>query len=349
MNILVLGGTQFVGRHIVQGILDAGHSVTIFSRGQTNTSLFPGVPRLMGDRNDDLTAIEEAVKTQAAAGKSFDACVDVSAYTRNHVLRSLKAVGSHVSRYLLISSISVYKAPVEPFFSESSPVEELENRDADLSNETYGGLKVVCEREVESALGDRGVMFRLGLVNGPYDHTDRATYWAVRAHRGGEIFVPAGASTPIQIIDPRDIGNAAVHALENELFGPINIVNSPTTWSEFLAVGSAMGGSTDGYLFADDQEWVESQLESIPEPDDGNERPMGPLPMFLPARYGWSFWQADNKRSLDTGISYRPIDTTVEETLTWRLEEGSPLKAGLAPNQERELIDRWQKTTRRPA
>ena len=340
MDILVLGGTQFVGRHIVQAILDAGHTPTIFSRGQTNAELYPGVARLRGDRNDNLDSVEEAVAERASAGRSFDACIDVSAYTRNHIKRSLAAVGDHVGRYILISSISVYKPPVKPFFDEDAAVEELDDPDAELSNETYGGLKVVCEREVEAALGEKGAMFRLGLVNGPYDHTDRATYWAVRAHRGGEIFVPAAPGSPFQIIDPRDIGLAAVHAIEHEMFGPYNIVNSPTTWGEWLQAGGADGEATPDYVFVDDQEWIDSQMESLPEAEDELERPMGALPMYLPASYGWSFWQAGNGRSTEAGVSYRPIEETVRDTLEWRLSESAPIKAGLSAGQETELIRR---------
>lgn len=342
MDILVLGGTQFVGRHIVQALLDAGHRPTLFSRGRTNTDLFPEADRLTGDRNDDLSQIESAVSDRAAAGRSFDACIDVSAYTRNHILSSLKAVGSHVRRYLLISSISVYAVPQEPFFTESAKLEELKNPDAELSGETYGGLKVVCEREAEQALGEKALAFRLGLVNGPHDHTDRATYWSVRGGQGGEIFVPAGPERPFQIVDPRDIGLAAVRALTDELSGPYNIVAPPTSWADWLDAAAADAKMASKRIYADDQEWVEAQMEDLPEPAEEEKRPMGSLPMFLPARYGWSFWQAGNARSIDAGISYRPHTETIHDTRQWRLASPEPLKAGLTGTQEAQLISRWR-------
>ncbi|MCG8479979.1 MAG: NAD-dependent epimerase/dehydratase family protein, partial [Spirochaetales bacterium] len=321
MDILVLGGTQFVGRHIVHALLDAGHTPTLFSRGKTNTDLFPRVARLVGDRNDDLSQIEEAVADRAASGRSFDACIDVSAFTRNHILRSLDAVGSHIGRYLLISSISVYTVPQTPFFDEEATVERIDDPNADLSAATYGGLKVVCEREVEGAFGEDAIVFRLGLVNGPFDHTDRATYWAVRGSSGGEMFVPAGPDRPFQIVDGRDVGRAAVHALSNELSGAYNIVGESTTWKGWLDAAASTRGASGGgdvRVYADDQEWVEAQLDALPQPPEEEARPMGALPMFLPRRSGWEFWQVGNTRSIAAGITYRPYRETVADTLSWR-------------------------------
>ena len=278
-------------------------------------------------------------------GRSFDACIDVSAFTRNHILRSLDAVGSHIGRYLLISSISVYTVPQTPFFNEEATVELIGDPNADLSPATYGGLKVVCEREVERAFGEGAIALRLGLVNGPFDHTDRATYWALRGSSGGEMFVPAGPDRPFQIVDGRDVGRAAVHALSNELSGPYNIVGRPTTWEGWLDAAASTSGAPRGNgarIYADDQEWVEAQLDALPQPPEEETRPMGALPMFLPQRSGWEFWQAGNGRSIEAGITYRPYRETVADTLSWRRSTGEPLRAGLTREQERELIARWR-------
>lgn len=345
MNILVLGGTQFVGRHIVKAFLDAGHSVSIFSRGKTNPDLFPQATKLIGDRDSDLSAIEDAVSGHRSSSPNsarrsngsvgFDACVDVSGYETAQVERSLEAAGDYVGRYLYISTVSTYKVPVEPYFTEDSPVEETDEPYAKLSPETYGRLKAECERTVRRGMGDeKTTVFRLGLVNGPWDHTDRATYWSLRAEAGGEIFVPATPDTPFQVIDARDIGLAAVHVVEKGISGTYNMVNQPTTWKEWLDMSAR---SAPSYVFVDDQEWIEQKLGELED-----TRPNGPLPMYLPEAYGWEFWQASNQRARDAGMVFRPYGETIADTVAWRKKQDYELRAGLTPDQEAYLIERWR-------
>jgi nucleoside-diphosphate-sugar epimerase len=157
------------------------------------------------------------------------------------------------------------------------------------------------------------------------------------------IFVPASPDTPFQIVDGRDVGLAAVHALTSGLSGAFNIVNEPTTWKDWLGmsahfrVGPRTPASAPNYVFADDQSWVEQQLNTINDP-----RRSGPLPMFLPSAEGWNLWRASNARSLATGIAYRPHRETIDDTLSWRLRDARELKAGLTAEQERRLITAWR-------
>lgn len=334
MNVLVLGGTSFVGRHIVATLLADGHSVSIFTRGRTNPDLFPEAEHLVGDRDGDLSSIEAAI----AHGSTFDACVDVSGYTPAQVDRSLDAVASHVGRYLFISTVSVYRVPAPAHFTEDAPVEPVTNRNAELSGATYGMLKVACEEAVRARMGGGALIFRLGLVNGPWDPTDRATSWILRAAQGGEIFVPAGPETPFQVIDARDIGRAASHTLADGLSGTYNVVGDPVTWHEWLETSREVaGGPPAAYVWADDQSWVAEQASQLKD-----ARPRGALPMFLPEEYGWGFWNVSNERARSVGIEFRPVRETIEATLAWRRTNPAEPAAGLTPEQEAELIARWR-------
>ena len=346
MRVLIIGGTQFVGRSIVQALLDGGHDVTLFTRGRTNPALFPRAHRIRGDRNDRLAEL----RPQAAA---FDACVDVSGFTLSQVERMLEAVGATVSRYVFISTVSVYQAPIHADFTEDAPIEVPEQPYATLSPATYGRLKVACEQVVRAKVGHRATIFRLGLVNGPHDHTDRATSWAVRAVQGGTMFVPAAADTPFQVIDARDIGAAVVRSLVFDIPGTYTLVQPPTTWQQWIETASALAGEVptrnptllpDGPapaqpLFADDQTWVEEHAAAL-----SGGRPMGSLPMYLPKEYGWNFWRASNERARAAGFTFRPYRETIRDTLAWRLEpDQGPLKAGLTGEQEARLIAAWQR------
>ena len=339
MNVLVLGGTQFVGRHIVEHLLDGGHGVTILTRGRTNPDLYPEAEHLVDDRDGDLDALKAAIAERSAAGRSYDACVDVSGYTVRQLEASLDALASHVERYLFISTVSVYKAPVPPDFDEDAPVEDLEDRYAELAPETYGSLKAECERTLFDRLGERGLVYRLGLVNGPYDPTDRATYWSMRAVEGGELFVPAGPLVPFQVIDARDIGRAAVHGLASPLSGTYTLVNDATTWEGWLETSRRVAGASAPaeYVWADDQAWVARQAAEM-----GEGRPRGTLPMFLPPEHGWNFWRASNARAREAGIEFRPYDETIADTLAWRREQDREPQAGPTPEQERRLIEAWR-------
>lgn len=342
MNVLVLGGTTFVGRHIVHALVSGGHAVTIFTRGKTNPHLFPEVARLIGDRDSNLGAIEEDIRTRRLAGRSFDACIDVSCYTLGQVERSLEAVADHVGRYLFISSIGVYQPPIPENFSEEALLREIDDPRAPFSVESYGGLKVVCERAVEQRMGDRGVALRLGLAAGPWDFTDRVTYWCMRMQDDGEIFVPAAPDAPFQCVDARDAGLAAEHALTSELAGAFNIVNTATTWKAWLDMSASSEATPSErvnprYVFADDHGWVDRQAAAITSP-----RWAGALPMFRPAAEGWNLWTAANARSLDAGVTYRSYQATIAAILAWRRLDAAEVKAGLTLAQERQLIDAWR-------
>src|SRR4051795_10874890 len=199
MRILVLGGTQFLGRHVVDVALERGHDLTLFNRGQTRPELFPDVEKLRGDRDNDLAALE---------GRDFDAVVDTSGYIPRLVAQTLDALGD-VGHYTFVSSISVY-ADVSTPPTESSPVAELKEPTEEVM-EAYGELKALCEDVVRERFPNAFIP-RPGLIVGPWDPTGRFTYWPVRLAAGGRILAPAPPDADAQVIDGRDLAAWIVSA-----------------------------------------------------------------------------------------------------------------------------------------
>ncbi len=197
MKILILGGTLFAGRHLVEIALRRGIEVTIFHRGQTNPQLFPTVERLYGDRDGGLTALE---------GRRWDAVIDTSGYLPRVVRASADLLSEAVDHYTFISTISVYADTSQQGITETAPVGVLEDPTTEeRTGETYGPLKALCEQEAEAALPGRVLTVRPGLIVGPYDPSDRFTYWPYRVAQGGEVLAPESPALPVQIIDVRDL------------------------------------------------------------------------------------------------------------------------------------------------
>ena len=209
-NILVLGGTGFIGPHIVQYMLDRGHTVTLFNRGRSNTDLFPGIENLIGDRNDDLEALR---------GRTWDVCFDNNASRIPWVELSTEVLRDSVDRYFYVSSRSAYADTSAVPMTASHPTHTYETAgaspDDDRMRLPYGLQKALCERRVMEVFGDRHCIVRPGLIIGPGDETDRFTYWPVRIHRGGEVLAPSDGTDTIQIIDVRDLSEWMVRLAEN--------------------------------------------------------------------------------------------------------------------------------------
>jgi 2'-hydroxyisoflavone reductase len=218
VRILTIGGTQFIGRHFVRAALDGGHDVTIFHRGRTGAGLFPEAAHLTGDRDRDLGAL--------AAG-SWDATVDFCAYLPRQVTSLAAALGGRGGRQLLISSVSVYAPGAPPGFSEDAALIELADPETEqVTEETYGGLKVACERAALSAYGAPATtIVRPTYVIGPYDHSYRLTWWVERLARGGAVLAPGDPADPIQVIDARDLAAWMVALLERSVSGVFHAVS----------------------------------------------------------------------------------------------------------------------------
>jgi 2'-hydroxyisoflavone reductase len=228
LRILVLGGTSFLGVHQVNYALARGHRVTLFNRGRTNTELFPGVEKLRGDRNDDLTALQ---------GHEWDVVIDNSASIPRWVRQSAELLKHSANQYIYVSSLSVIADNSIVGADESIPVTQLEDPTGEgTTGQTYGGRKALCEKMAQDAFGDQATVIRPGLIVGPMDVSDRFTYWPVRIDRGGEVIAPGDPTDPVQIVDGRDLGEWMIHVAEENHTGVYNATGpaSPMSIAEML-------------------------------------------------------------------------------------------------------------------
>ena len=319
MQILVLGGTQFLGRHVVDAALEQGHAVTLFNRGQTRPELFPDVERLRGDRDGDVSAL---------AGRSFDAVVDTSGYVPRIVGRTIDALPD-VGHYTFVSSISVYAdLSVPP--TESSPVRELEAPTEEW-REAYGELKADCEDVVLARFADAFIP-RPGLIVGPWDPTGRFTYWPERIAEGGEVLVPAPPEAAAQVIDARDLAAWIVRAAETGVAGTYNAVDHATTRAVLFGMCSDVSGSNAELV------WIDGDFLAANEVAEWME-----LPLWLHDAEHGGMLSIDPTPAFEAGLETRPLAETVRDTLAWVGSGDAPddPPAGLAREKERAVLDSW--------
>jgi nucleoside-diphosphate-sugar epimerase len=319
VRLLVIGGTSFVGRHLVARALAAGHEMTLFNRGVTNPGLFSEAEHLRGDRDGGLEPLE---------GRRWDAVVDTCGYVPRVVGDSARMLAGAVERYLFVSTLSVHPDDVEPGADEDAPLLDPPAHDVEeVTEETYGPLKVASERAVVAALPDRALIVRPGLIVGPDDPTDRFTYWVRRVDAGGEILAPAPPEYRVQFIDVRDLAAFLLLHLEAGTAGVFSAVAPPVPLGDLLEACRSASGS-DGSLT-----WV-------PEPflrQHGVE-PWDDLPMWLPELAGVNAF--DPARAMAAGLAPRASDETVRDTLVWDRARPQrwPMRAGLDPDREREVL-----------
>jgi len=319
LKLLILGGTTFLGRHAVDASLAAGHDVTIFTRGQTNPDLFPQVERLQGDRDGDLGAL---------AGGSWDGVVDTSGYVPRIVRQSAELLRDAVDRYVFVSSISVYDDFSQPV-DENTPVAQLADPATEEIMENYGALKAACEAVIDEVYGDRGARVRAGLIVGPYDPTDRFTYWPRRIAAGGDVHGPGDPSAPLQFVDARDL---AAWLVQLALAGPGGVFNAtgpaePLAFAEFLERATAAIGSDARVVWLDDQALLDADVQ-----------PWTELPLWLPGDEYAGMARSDTQRARAAGLAFRTLEETVTDTLAWdRTFEGD--RPTLSREKERSVLD----------
>lgn len=331
MRILIIGGTAFVGRHIAQAALDAGHDLTLFHRGKTGTELFSQATHLWGDRDEDLSAL---------AGGSWDATIDVCAYFPRQVRALAAALGTRGGRYVFISSVSAYSPSVPPNYNESAPLAEVVDPEAtQVTNENYGGLKVACEQVSAALFGPDTTVIRPTYVIGPYDRTYRFTWWVDRIARGGTVLAPGSPDDPIQLIDARDQAAWIVSLLERSIAGTFHAVSPapPFGFGQMLdAIAAEVAPAGTRLTWADSSFLVEQGVDGAA------------LPLWAEGEGdAANLSTADPAAALAAGLAPRPLRQTIADIRAENRTPGTGRPGvGISAEREAELLARWARRPR---
>ncbi|UCC64192.1 MAG: SDR family oxidoreductase [Anaerolineae bacterium] len=328
MQLLILGGTRFLGRALVQAALQRGHEVTLFNRGQSNPDLFPDLEKLRGDRDGGLGALD---------GRRWEAVVDTCGYVPRVVRQSAELLADAVGHYTFISTLSVYADLSQRGIGESAPLGTLEDESVEeITGQTYGPLKALCEMVVAGALPGRALIIRPGLIVGPHDPTDRFTYWPDRVAQGGEVLAPGRSGKPVQFIDVRDLAEWTIRLAEKKRNGVHNATGPevPLPMEQLLHTCQVVSGG-DATLT-----WVSGQFLLDHEVEPWSDLPLW-TPESDPAFAG--FHAFDCRKAIAAGLTFRPLADTVRDTLAWaatRLDDHE-WRAGLTRDRESELLQAW--------
>jgi 2'-hydroxyisoflavone reductase len=325
MDILFVGGTRFVGRAMAEAAQQRGHAVTVLHRGRSQPDSLADAEHLLADRDGDLSVLD---------GRRFDATIDVCAYVPRQVSSLAAALGGRGGHHVYVSTMSVYADTDRAGLTESGKLATLDDPSTEeVTEETYGGLKVLCEQAAQAAYGDQLTIIRPTYVVGPNDPTGRFTWWVRRAARGGEILAPGPEDSPIQLVDARDQGEWTISLVEKGTAGIFNSVTSPQGFSfEDMLTATVQAVGPDGTrLTWVDGGWLKQQGESY-----------NSLPLWTEGEYEW-LMAADPTAAVDAGLTARPLTETVADTLAWiESEEPPPVDGwGLTPEREAELLSAW--------
>ncbi|MFN0027132.1 MAG: NAD-dependent epimerase/dehydratase family protein [Acidimicrobiales bacterium] len=332
MRLLVVGGTRFIGRHLVERAVDAGHHVTVFHRGVHRGQLDPNVERVLGDRNGDLSALRTA--------GPWDAVIDTCAYTPDQVHHLADTLADTLATkpttptppcYVMISTVSVYDDP-PPHHDETAAL---------LGGTVgYGAMKARCEQAARDHFGDACLIVRPGYVVGPYDYSWRFPWWVTRLARGGNVLAPGPPEDPLQLIDGRDLAAWIIEGLRTGLrgtyhtVGPVGPVGpeAPLTFGGLLHTIASAVAPVDTNVV-----WVDAAFLA--------QRGLGPrdLPLWdAPGRRGHTR-TAHPGAALRAGLVLRPLELTVTDTLRWARANPGGGQVGLDSGHELALLRAWHR------
>lgn len=323
MRLLVLGGTVFLGRHVVETALSRGAEVTLFNRGRTQPDLFPDVRRFQGDRDGGLGAL---------LSERWDAVIDTSGFVPRVVAQSAML---ETDRYVFVSSISALADLARPPTEDSETLPPVPHEDVELA---YGALKAASERVLQRALGPRAILVRPGLLGGPHDPTGRFTYWPLRLAEGGDVLAPAPASAPAAVLDVRDLAEFLVDLATSGPSGPFHALGVPRPFGALLdEVSRAVGGEAR-------LRWLGAEaLEDV--------APWTELPLWLPGENHAGMMAALPERAVKAGLRHRSLAETARDTLAWarslpgpppRQQDGRYAVKTLRREKERAILERWE-------
>ena len=344
LTILALGGTGLIGPPMVAYAVARGHQVTLFNRGKTNTELFPSLERIIGDRNDNISALAAEV----AKGRRWDVVIDNTASIPRWVEESAGLLKGSADTYLYTSSISAYADSATPGADETAALGTISAEEVakvktnrDITGENYGPLKALCEKAAQEAFPERCIVVRPGLIVGPGDSSDRFTYWPVRIHRGGEVLAPGDPTDPVQFIDCRDLGEWYIRLVEARAVGVYNGVGpaAPMSIAEMLYGIRATTGGELSFT------WVDAGFLKQHEVEEWQE-----VTVWVPPVGEYAgFSSSSIARAKQAGLTFRPLATTAVDTLAyWSSlpdERRAQPRAGLAPDKERAVLAAWHART----
>jgi 2'-hydroxyisoflavone reductase len=318
MRILVLGGTKFVGRAIVDAALGRGDDVTLFNRGQTNPGLYPGAETVTGDRTVSLSLL---------AGRTFDAVIDVACYDPEVARLAAVALANRTGRYVFVSTVSVYadQSTTESQL-EDAPLAQVNPGAADPM-ENYGARKALAESIIREAFGDRALIARPGLITGPHDPTDRFPYWPRRIAAGGRVLAPGDPGDLTQVIDVRDLAAFLLDGCHRDSSGVYNVTGTPRPFGLLLDLCRTATYS-DAELT-----WIPGDRLIAAGVDPGSG-----IPLWVAEEGYEAFNDVDSSRAVAAGLSCRPIIDTIRDTLSWDRARGGPATWGLPPAEETRLL-----------
>jgi 2'-hydroxyisoflavone reductase len=325
-DILILGGTGFIGPHMVREALRRGHAVTLFNRGRTNNALFPDVETIKGDRDNGLDGLE---------GRRWDAVIDNSGYVPRHVQDSARLLAPNCDRYIFISTVAVYE-DIPNATDEDSPLATLADETVEeITGETYGPLKALCEKRAAAEFdAERLAILRPTYICGPGDHTDRFSYWPIRTRKGGEMLWPGTPDDVLQIVDVRDLARFTIDCVDRAIGGTFNMVNEPHAYT----MGKLLEDCRSVTAADVDPVWVTEDFARAQGLNPGAQLPI---------------WQGSNDafgvsaaRAVAAGMHMRPERETARDLLAWwdTLPEKrrANLKAGPSADKEAEVLAAWK-------
>ena len=333
-KLLILGGTRFLGPHLVDAALAAGWEVTLFNRGRSNPEAYPELEKLVGDRDAQKDAGLSALE-----GRKWDAVIDTSGYVPRHVKDSAELLADNVKQYVFISTVSVYDDPGGIALDEEHPVGKLEDETVeDVTGETYGPLKALCEQAAEAAMPGRVSNIRPGLIVGPLDNSGRFTYWPWRVGQGGEILAPGDPDAQVEFIDARDLADFTMHCIHESVVGVYN-ANGPgprLSMQELLHGCKVVLGSDASFTWIPDEELAKLEVGAWIE-----------MPLWIPASYPNS--RTEVSKAIAAGMKFRPAGETIRDTFDWAitaLDHPRTLGNSLKGEKEKKVLEQWHQRER---